>query len=930
MNADEAFWTLLALGLVAYLLIMPALGLVAFRRSGRLRDEIGALRMQLADFRRQFEALRGTPPGEVGEAAPEPPRPPGPAVETVTPPVEQAQPEEPEPRPVPPAPAAPAVAARAAGSEPGETVSAWARLEESITSRWLVWLGGVTLALAGVFLVKYSIDRGWLGPTVRVTLGFLLGAALVGVGEWLRRRPLQQAIAALRPNYVPPSLTAAGLFTAFASLYAAYQLYALLPPFVAFVLLAAIAFAAVALAVLQGPFIAVLGLIGGFATPVLISIGAPSAWSLFAYLLALTVAALVLVRYMAWWWLAWAALVGAVLWALLWFAAFWSPGDTAALGSYLVLICGLFLLIRRGRDGSVELVAWPRGFAGLDLPDQVAWMAAAAVAGLAFILVRLDHYGTVSLVTLGVLAVLYLAAGYREAVFDVLALLAGLLTTVLVATWHLPRIVTRPQPLVTLEGQPLGLAPGPIVPPELLSFTGVTLAFALFFALAGFVALWGGRRPGLWATVSAATPVLLLTAAYWRIEAFGLDLKWSAVAVALAGLNVAAATRVARHRNLRGFDLVLGAYAAATISALSLAATMALEQAWLTVALSLQLPALAWIHDRLGLRPLRHVALAVAGVVLARLLFNYHVLDYPLGSVPGVNWVLYGYGIPAAAFWWAARRFRRKADDRLVMVLEAGALAFVTLLVTFEIRSLVAGSLAAGRYSLFEQSLQSMAWLGLAYGWLLQHRRRPRVPLLWAWRLLAGLSVAQTLIMRVILNNPLWTRDAVGAWPFFDLLLLTYAAPGLFALLFAREFRRAGEKRLAGAAALYGLGLIFVYITLEVRHLFHGAVLSTGGTSDAELYSYSAAWLLYALALLALGIWKGMTSLRYVSLALLLVTVGKVFLIDMAALTGLLRVASFLGLGLSLIGIGYFYQRCVFPPRGPKAAADGTGEAEPG
>jgi uncharacterized membrane protein len=184
--------------------------------------------------------------------------------------------------------------------------------------------------------------------------------------------------------------------------------------------------------------------------------------------------------------------------------------------------------------------------------------------------------------------------------------------------------------------------------------------------------------------------------------------------------------------------------------------------------------------------------------------------------------------------------------------------------------------------------------------------------------------------MRVILNNPLWTRDAVGAWPVFDLLLLTYAAPALFALLFAREFRRAGETRLAGAAGLYGLGLIFVYITLEVRHLFHGAVLSTGGTSDAELYSYSAAWLLYALALLALGIWKGMTSLRYVSLALLLVTVGKVFLIDMAALTGLLRVASFLGLGLSLIGIGYFYQRFVFPPRGPKAAADGTGEAEPG
>ena len=69
---------------------------------------------------------------------------------------------------------------------------------------------------------------------------------------------------------------------------------------------------------------------------------------------------------------------------------------------------------------------------------------------------------------------------------------------------------------------------------------------------------------------------------------------------------------------------------------------------------------------------------------------------------------------------------------------------------------------------------------------------------------------------------------------------------------------------------------------------------------------------MYAGVLLALGIYRGQTALRYASLVVMLVTVVKVFAFDMADLTGLYRVASFLGLGFSLVGIGYFYQRFVF------------------
>src|SRR3546814_1755164 len=70
------------------------------------------------------------------------------------------------------------------------------------TSRGLVWLGGVTLALAGLFLAKYTYDHGWLalGPGARCAAGFLFGMTLAAAGEWLRRRPLQRAIAAIGPR----------------------------------------------------------------------------------------------------------------------------------------------------------------------------------------------------------------------------------------------------------------------------------------------------------------------------------------------------------------------------------------------------------------------------------------------------------------------------------------------------------------------------------------------------------------------------------------------------------------------------------------------------------------------------------------------------------------------------------------------------------
>src|ERR1041385_8939445 len=62
--------------------------------------------------------------------------------------------------------------------------------EERFGASWVVWIGGIALALGGIVLVHYSIEAGLIGPGVRIFLGGLLAAALVAAGEWTRRREI--------------------------------------------------------------------------------------------------------------------------------------------------------------------------------------------------------------------------------------------------------------------------------------------------------------------------------------------------------------------------------------------------------------------------------------------------------------------------------------------------------------------------------------------------------------------------------------------------------------------------------------------------------------------------------------------------------------------------------------------------------------------
>jgi uncharacterized membrane protein len=128
-----------------------------------------------------------------------------------------------------------------------------------------IWAGGVTLAAAGFFLVRWSIDAGLLTPAVRVLLAGLFGAALVATAEAAFR--WRDRVADPR---VAQALAGAGLATLYVAFYLAGSTYGLIGSSLAFVGLAAVTAAAIGLSFRFGLPSAVLALVGGFAAPALV------------------------------------------------------------------------------------------------------------------------------------------------------------------------------------------------------------------------------------------------------------------------------------------------------------------------------------------------------------------------------------------------------------------------------------------------------------------------------------------------------------------------------------------------------------------------------------------------------------------------------------------------------------------------------------
>jgi uncharacterized membrane protein len=775
--------------------------------------------------------------------------------------------------------------------------------EERIGTRWVVWVGGLTLALGGFFLVRYSIEQGLLGPGVRVLLGGLFALALLAAGEWTRRKESLGAIEPLPIANIPAILTAAGTAVAFATVYAAYALYDFLVPATAFILLGMVALGTLAAALLHGPALAGLGIAAAFATPVLVSSETPDFWALYLYLAVVTAAAFGLARIRLWRWLAVTTIVLAILWTfpcLQCGPPMVAPHAFHVIAGFilaaLLVVCG-FMFGPPAEPGRIEPIS--------------SGALAAYLFGATLIVLNSFHADTAMIVfALLVAGALFVAWRSDAAAGAIVA--ASAFVFIVFAEW-----AVRGNPdMLVLPGGPLpGI--GPNATDGSVSVHLISAAiFAIGFGAAGFLAQ--GRSasaiiPVVWSACAVFTPLALLIALYARIAHLDRSIPFAILAVVLAAAFGAATEALSKREHRPGLPIATALFATGTLAAIALALTFALEKGWLTIALALMSLGTAWISMQRPIPFLRWLAAILAGIVTARIGHEPGIVGDDVGTTPIFNWLLWGYGIPALSFWGGSILLRRRGDDDAPLrVVEAAAILFTVLLAFMEIHHAMNGGNVYRNFAgLTEIALQVCVALAIAIGLERLRLRTQSIVHNAAAILLTAFAGLASVFGLLILELPMITFISIDG-VFINQILLAYALPAILALVLSYAVAGHRPPAYANTIAAGALLLALAYLTLEIRRIYHGPDLILGPTTGAEQYTYSIAWLAFGVVLLGAGIVFNSQRARLASAVVIALTIAKVFVIDISTLTDVYRALSFICLGLVLLPIGWLYQRILF------------------
>jgi uncharacterized membrane protein len=330
-------------------------------------------------------------------------------------------------------------------------------------------------------------------------------------------------------------------------------------------------------------------------------------------------------------------------------------------------------------------------------------------------------------------------------------------------------------------------------------------------------------------------------------------------------------------------------------------------------------PGAAWVADKRPLPWLRWLAAILVVLVTARVAYEPRIVGDELGSAPIFNWLLYGYGVPALSFWFAGWLLRRRADDLPARMVDSGAILFTVLLAIAEIRHYVSGGdiylLATG---LTEIALYVNVGLALTIGLEHVRRRTDNVVHNAGACIVAALTLAAILAVLAYVTDPALANTPVGG-AIVNLILLGYGLPAVLAIALALIARTTRPLYYRVVAAITAMTLALFYLTLEVRRLFHGPILA-GPTGDAEQYMYSTVWLVFGIIVLMVGFFLRSQPARLLALGVIALTIAKVFILDTATISGIFRALSAIGLGIVLLGIGWLYQRLLYP-RLPGASA---------
>jgi len=703
-------------------------------------------------------------------------------------------------------------------------------------------------------------------------------------------------------------LAGVGIFTLLATVFAAFQLYGFIGPMTAFGLMALISIGALLLGLVHGPWISALGLVASFATPLLIKTDDPSVLGVFGYLSIISLVSWALARFRKWGWLDLATLAGGLFWLHFAHRGMAELGNLLPWYGFMGLgFIASTLIASKPKPATFKLGELPLVHSPI---TATIWAAIAGAILLQTINLMGYDFATEAVLVLTFVAAMVVSVIYSPRLIGHLAVGAAVAFGYFVATgYNVP------------NGQ-----------------TGLSLALALAAIIGGaFFWILNGKKiptvkPGnfnVWPYIGAFSPIMILIGAH--VEVADINITWMAASfLGLAVLLLAASMMLRRSRDDQAGMFSPYPWAAA----LSYVLGLVIWQDGMGVSLGLiaGIAVFAALHMRLKWESLRWISLGFAGLAAIHIILDRLPDGSAISATPFMNELWIYLALPSLICFIAGFALTRSERDLPAEGLKAAGLVFLTLFAVFQVRhGMNDGVITSGSFSFAEIALQVLTGLCFTLGGVfLNVGEVQKTETIKTKGKKTGLAQSSLDILPAIMTGisyltlagfvlllcfavaPLFNQNfEVGGGPVFNDLILAYALPVILmlAILWKGQDRRPKHYlRLLAGLSLVG---ILMYVTSQIRRVFTGTGISIFDTfpDGLETYVISASWLLIGIGMLVAGLKLGSKSIRLGSGVVIILTVLKAFMIDMATLEGVLRAVSFVILGLVLIVIGRVYQK---------------------
>jgi uncharacterized membrane protein len=766
-------------------------------------------------------------------------------------------------------------------------------------ARALAWTGGIVTLLGIVFFFVLAVERGWIGPATRVTLGATVSAVLVLAALWLRRR--------FGDTYASLSAAGVGIAGFYATLLAATALYDLVPSAVA--LAAAAAIAAVGAGVAwrwNSETLASLGLLGAILVPVPIAIQGdltPLAVA-FAGLVLATATTVAVLR--DWRGLHVAAVLAAAPQAIA--LMFDNPANTVPVVFGVWVVLAVIPVWHALRTRLTYLPAsllmfgaayggWAAGVLfGGNTQGYVLLAVALAYGAAGTALYRRDR-DTASLLW---------AIGLTLAAVGAASLASGATLTIVwsaeaaVLAW-LARRIKEPRfqlaacawlGLAFVHGIGIDAPPTKLFVENTDAWRSVSSAasLALAAALVGLCSFqWAERAEGIltrmFADLLAAQRWLRMsglalagaTAVYaGSLAVVGVPASWDWGHVLVAALWSTLAVLLVFTR-LRVWGLALLGAAMVLVIGYDIAFIAETQRSWsfAVVASAAFVFALVWELSFGETLELPAVAMLVASVVLAAA-SAAELLDNDQRAWAFLA-LATGYGLTGVAL------LRKRRDFASALGIASLALAFPASVWLLDGTWLVVAWAATGAaLAVLARYEERLEYGALAY---------------------LGCALVHTLLMEAQPNDVFVAHEHPGSGAIAVLLTLA----GLAVFAYVRESLRTQLSWACGALGLYAATLAI----LEASERAGGSVDTAFQRGHTAV---SAVWAIVGLALLILGLRRS-RALQFGGFALFGISLAKLFLYDLAYLSSVTRAFSFVAVGMLIMVGGFFYQRMALDSR---------------